>query len=182
MFHDQSPWKNLADLGGGWTRNLLVSSWTAHPTEPTKPARKRMTVQNISWSISMKECCWTWRGWWIAVLRPFQHFLDDIAMMERVIMKGSVQWKAVLSWAAFCLQLDSNPGPCDLKYGAVPTRLLSQRGSNPRPPDHQLAVHLTELSIKTSITSGWWHVCPRAKCFNNKWNPFSLQSPILNSN
>ena len=28
IFHDQSPRKNVADLGGGWTRNLLVSSWT----------------------------------------------------------------------------------------------------------------------------------------------------------
>ena len=25
---------NVANLGGGWTRDLLVSSWTAHPTEP----------------------------------------------------------------------------------------------------------------------------------------------------
>ena len=24
--------------------------------------RERMTVENISWSISTKECCWPWRG------------------------------------------------------------------------------------------------------------------------
>ena len=39
IFHDQSPRKNVADLGGGWTRNLLVSSWTTHPTEPPRPTR-----------------------------------------------------------------------------------------------------------------------------------------------
>ena len=39
IFHDQSPRKNVADLGGGWTRDLLVSSRTAHPTEPPRPAR-----------------------------------------------------------------------------------------------------------------------------------------------
>ena len=38
IFHDQSPRKNVADLGGGWTRNLVVSSRTAHPTEPPRPA------------------------------------------------------------------------------------------------------------------------------------------------
>ena len=38
IFHDQSPRKNVADLGGGWTRALLVSSQTAHPTEPPRPA------------------------------------------------------------------------------------------------------------------------------------------------
>ena len=36
--HDQSPRKNVADLGGGWTRDLLVISRTAHPTEPPRPA------------------------------------------------------------------------------------------------------------------------------------------------
>ena len=30
--------KEFADLGGGWTRDLLVSSRTAHPTEPPRPA------------------------------------------------------------------------------------------------------------------------------------------------
>ena len=34
IFHDQSPRKNVADLGGGWTRDLLVSSRTAHPIAP----------------------------------------------------------------------------------------------------------------------------------------------------
>ena len=38
IFHSQSPRKNVADLGGGWTRDLLVSSRTAHPTEPPRPA------------------------------------------------------------------------------------------------------------------------------------------------
>ena len=28
IFHDQSPRKNVADFGGGWTRDLLVSRWT----------------------------------------------------------------------------------------------------------------------------------------------------------
>ena len=37
IFHDQSPGKNVADLGGGWTRDL-VSSQPAHPTEPPRPA------------------------------------------------------------------------------------------------------------------------------------------------
>ena len=36
VFHDQSPRKNVADLGGGRTRDILVSSWTAHPTEPPR--------------------------------------------------------------------------------------------------------------------------------------------------
>ena len=30
--------KNVADVRGDWTRDLLVSSWTAHPTEPPRPA------------------------------------------------------------------------------------------------------------------------------------------------
>ena len=34
----QSPRKNVADLGVGWTRDLLVFSRTAHPTEPPRPA------------------------------------------------------------------------------------------------------------------------------------------------
>ena len=38
LFHDQSPRKNVADFGGDWTRDLLVSSRTAHPTEPPRPA------------------------------------------------------------------------------------------------------------------------------------------------
>ena len=38
IFHDQSPWKNVGDLGGGWTRDLLVSSRKVHPTEPPRPA------------------------------------------------------------------------------------------------------------------------------------------------
>ena len=37
-FMIKSPWKNVADLGRGWTRDLLVSSWTANPTEPPRPA------------------------------------------------------------------------------------------------------------------------------------------------
>ena len=37
IFHDQSPRKNVANLGGGWIRDLLVSSRTAHPTEPPRP-------------------------------------------------------------------------------------------------------------------------------------------------
>ena len=39
IFHDQSPGKNVADLGEGWTHDLLVSSRTAHPTEPPRPAK-----------------------------------------------------------------------------------------------------------------------------------------------
>ena len=39
IFHDQSPWKNIADLGGGWTHDLLVSSRThiqmSHRGRPT---------------------------------------------------------------------------------------------------------------------------------------------------
>ena len=38
IFYDQSPRKNVADLGGGWTRDLLVYSRTTHPTEPPRPA------------------------------------------------------------------------------------------------------------------------------------------------
>ena len=38
ILHDQSPQKNVADLGGGWTRKLLVSNRTAHPTEPPRLA------------------------------------------------------------------------------------------------------------------------------------------------
>ena len=38
MFYDQSPRKNVANFGGGWTRDLLVSSWMVHPTEPPRPA------------------------------------------------------------------------------------------------------------------------------------------------
>ena len=37
IFHDQSPRKNVADFGGDWTRDLLVSSRKAHPTEPPRP-------------------------------------------------------------------------------------------------------------------------------------------------
>ena len=36
IFHDQSPRKNV---GWGWTRDLLVSSRTAHPTEPTRTTK-----------------------------------------------------------------------------------------------------------------------------------------------
>ena len=46
---NQSPRKNVADLGGGWTRDLLVSSRTAHPTEPPRPAPlslKPLTLAN----------------------------------------------------------------------------------------------------------------------------------------
>ena len=35
----KNPRKNVADLGGGWARDILVSSRTAHPTEPPRPAR-----------------------------------------------------------------------------------------------------------------------------------------------
>ena len=30
--------KNVADLGGGWTRDLLVSSQTKHPIQPPRLA------------------------------------------------------------------------------------------------------------------------------------------------
>ena len=33
-----SPRKNVADLGGGWTCDLLVSSRMAHPNEPPRLA------------------------------------------------------------------------------------------------------------------------------------------------
>ena len=33
--------ERVADLGGGWTRDLLVSSRTAHPTEPPRPAKTK---------------------------------------------------------------------------------------------------------------------------------------------
>ena len=33
----RAPRKNVVDLGGGWTRDLLVSSRSAHPTEPPRP-------------------------------------------------------------------------------------------------------------------------------------------------
>ena len=45
--NDLSPRKNVADLGGGWTRDLLVSSRTAHPTEPPRPTlydRKKKSI------------------------------------------------------------------------------------------------------------------------------------------
>ena len=38
IFHDQSPQKDIANLGRGWTHDLLVSSQMAHPTEPPRPA------------------------------------------------------------------------------------------------------------------------------------------------
>ena len=37
-------------------------------------------------------------------------------------MKGTVQWSAGQSWAAFLLQWNSNSGPCDPKSGALFTR------------------------------------------------------------
>ena len=39
--------KNVADFGGGWTRNLLVSSRMAHPTKPPRPAQKRRHLKII---------------------------------------------------------------------------------------------------------------------------------------
>ena len=48
IFHDQSPRKNVADLGGGWTRDLLVSSRTAHPNEPPRPAILAMKCLRLS--------------------------------------------------------------------------------------------------------------------------------------
>ena len=39
----------------------------------------------------------------------------------RVMMKRSVQRKAVQSSAVFCLQRDSNPGPCDQESKALTT-------------------------------------------------------------
>ena len=40
----------------------------------------------------------------------------------RVIMKGSVQWSAIQSWAEFRLPWDSNPGPLDPKLEALITQ------------------------------------------------------------
>ena len=42
----QSPRKNIADLGGGWTRDLLVSSRTAHPTEPPRSAIGKIVTKS----------------------------------------------------------------------------------------------------------------------------------------
>ena len=39
--------KNVADLGGGWTRDLLVSSRTVHPTEPSRLAQS--LIFNTFW-------------------------------------------------------------------------------------------------------------------------------------
>ena len=45
IFHDQSPRKNVADPDGGWTRDLLVSIRTAHPTKPPRLAQKKTVNQ-----------------------------------------------------------------------------------------------------------------------------------------
>ena len=37
----------LPTSAGGWTRNLLVSSWTAHPTEPPRPANSQVFCSKI---------------------------------------------------------------------------------------------------------------------------------------
>ena len=48
-----TPQKNVADLGGGWTRDLLVSTRTAHPTEPR--CRLQKLVWEISWKVFIQE-------------------------------------------------------------------------------------------------------------------------------
>ena len=48
-------WKNAADLGGGWTRDLLVSSRTAHPTEPPRLAHPTCNCQPIT---LLDPDCW----------------------------------------------------------------------------------------------------------------------------
>ena len=50
IFHNHSPWKNVADLGGGWIRDLLVSSRMALPTEPPRPA-----TEDLSWMKHISE-------------------------------------------------------------------------------------------------------------------------------
>ena len=44
IFHDQSPRKNVADFGGGWTRDLLVSS------------RMRIQLSHRGRLINLKQC------------------------------------------------------------------------------------------------------------------------------
>ena len=52
--------KECCCLGGDWIRDLLVSSRTAHPTEPPRPAT--LKLNEYIWSISTKECCQPSRG------------------------------------------------------------------------------------------------------------------------
>ena len=64
IFHDQSPRKNVADVGEGWTRDLLVSSRTAHPTEPPRPAASLSTWRNHGYLAgrNVKSSLSTWRN------------------------------------------------------------------------------------------------------------------------
>ena len=50
------------------------------------------------------------------IMMIFVSYQDD----GSVIMNSSVQWSTVQSWAKFCLQWDSNPGPSDLKSEHLP--------------------------------------------------------------
>ena len=84
----------------GWTRKLLVSSRTVHPTEPPRLA----LMMTMVWSFT-------------SLSTLFKSYQDD----TRTIMKGSVQWSPVQSWAEFCLQPDANPGPSDPKSGVLTT-------------------------------------------------------------
>ena len=60
IFHDQSPRKKVADLGGGQTRNLLVSSQTHIQLSHPKPALtvlmfKIFTVSSFYLSCSKRK-------------------------------------------------------------------------------------------------------------------------------
>ena len=62
--------KECADFGGDWTRDLLVSSRTAHPTEPPRPAglvlqtskhaeRRKKSMVVLKRHVKLLLCLWS---------------------------------------------------------------------------------------------------------------------------
>ena len=82
--HDQSPRKNVADLGGGWTRDLLVSSRTAHPTEPPRPTFYLKKKKFSFWR-------WNFLYIWIGV---FSYWSDDNLYKQSGLRSGQTKCRA----------------------------------------------------------------------------------------
>ena len=131
-----------------------------------------MTVENISRSISMKECCRPRGGGggggvepatsWSPVRRHIQ--LSHRGGQDgRVIMRASVQWRAVQSWAGFCLQQDSSLGPHDsidwveLLWPSQPIRVMSTTVSLPNHtfPGHAYSSKWLTSTCAHSFTRNW---------------------------
>ena len=97
---------------------ILIPCFTVHKLGTKKKKKKLNKLPNLKATCQLLVCSWCNKNilcewWWLGVCCSFQYCLSHIETMEGWWWKGSVQWNAVLSWAKFRLQRNTNPRPLD---------------------------------------------------------------------